>query len=237
MCGRITQTTNAAQVAQEFSVTRNMLDPARVIPRYNVAPSQPVMVVRNDPHSGERALDFLLWGLIPSWSKDPAKLPHLINARVETVAEKPSFKGPFRYRRCLVPADGFYEWKRDGQEKQPFFIHRPDGHALAIAAIWEEWEPSDGSLVETFALLTQEADVNMAQIHDRMPVMLGSHDFDLWLDPKRSGREVLPKIHATGTGDLAFTPVSKRVNSAANDDPQLIEPVIPPLNLFGGAFG
>lgn len=224
MCGRITQITNASQVAVEFSITKLHFDPVRAVPRYNVAPTQPVMVITSDL-SGQRHLSLMQWGLIPAWAKDLSKLPTLINARLETIAEKPSFRGAFRHRRCLVPTDGFYEWKRDGKDKQPFFIHRPDGHALAIAGLREQWESPDGGLVETFCLITRDADQGMLQVHNRMPVMLNPSDYDAWLDPKQQGKDVLPRLHPVGSDQLAFTAVSKRVNSTANDDPSLLTPV------------
>lgn len=226
MCGRFTQITNPSQVAREFGVKEIHFDPARAVPRYNVAPTQPVMVVRSDLTSGDRQLSLLLWGLIPFWAKDPKALPNLINARIETAAIKPSFRGAFKVRRCLIPSDGFYEWKRDGTDKQPYFIHRNDGQHVAIAGLWEEWEPADGSYVETFTLLTREADSGMRALHDRMPVLVRPDQYDLWLDPRRQGKDVWPLLHPLGSDQLAFTPVSKRVNSPANDDPSVLQPVL-----------
>lgn len=201
--------------------------PVDLTPRYNVAPGQPVATVR--AQDGERRLSILRWGLIPSWSQLPAaRRP--INARAETAAEKPMFRSAFRARRCLIPADGFYEWAQRDGVKQPYFIARDDGGPMAFAGIWERWrvpegEPlprflagaAPGEAVETFAILTTEASAAMARIHHRMPAILSPESFDPWLDG-----QLVPLGPAT-TVELSLRPVSTWVNNPAHDDPRCVE--------------
>lgn len=190
-------------------------------PRYNIAPSQPVPVVIRE--SGQRRFLLVRWGLVPSWAKEmPQSL--LINARAETIAEKPSFRGAFRHRRALMPADGFYEWKAAGKgPKQPWFIRRKDGAPFAMAALWEHWMDPHGSELDTCAVVTTEANATLAPIHHRMPVILDEKDWDLWLDPAATERELRALLRPAPDDMLEAIPVSTRINRAANDDPSLIE--------------
>lgn len=197
------------------------LDEPAFPPRYNIAPSQPVPVVIRE--GGERRFLLVRWGLVPSWAKEmPQSL--LINARAETVAEKPSFRGAFRHRRALMPADGFYEWKAEGRgPKQPYFIRRRDGAPFAMAALWEHWMDPHGSELDTCAVVTAEANATLMPIHHRMPVILPEKDWGLWLDPAATEKELLALLRPAPDDLLEAIPVSTRINRAANDDPSLIE--------------
>lgn len=197
------------------------LDEPAFPPRYNIAPSQPVPVVIRE--GGERRFLLVRWGLVPSWAKEmPQSL--LINARAETIAEKPSFRGAFRHRRALMPADGFYEWKAEGRgPKQPYFIRRRDGAPFAMAALWEHWMDPHGSELDTCAAVTAEANATLMPIHHRMPVILPEKDWDLWLDPAATEKELLALLRPAPDDLLEAIPVSTRINRAANDDPSLIE--------------
>src|SRR5438034_1225707 len=179
MCGRFTLEKSIGSLASLFQVAEG----EQMAERYNIAPTQPVAVVRLSPEKDERELVLLRWGLIPAWAKNPADLPLLINARAETVATKPAFRAALRRRRCLVPSDGFYEWQRVGGQKQPFYIRMRDGSPFAMAGLWEHWEAPDGSAIDSCALLTTEANELMRSVHDRMPVILSPEEYDLWLDP------------------------------------------------------
>lgn len=176
MCGRFTLHTDPHILAKLFG-----LDEVPYLePRYNIAPTQPVAIVRLDS-GAEREWTHVHWGLVPSWAKDSSIGSRMINARSETVAEKPAFRAAFRRRRCLVPADGFYEWQRQGQQKQPYYITVDDGAPFAIAGLWEHWEGPDGSALQSCTLLTTEANEALEMIHNRMPVILHPEDHGLWL--------------------------------------------------------
>jgi len=218
MCGRFTLTTPSAVLAEAFGLP----ELPNLTPRYNIAPTQLFSVVRES--ESRRAMVGLRWGLIPSWAKDPAIGKTLINARGETAASKPSFRAAFRQRRCLVPADGFYEWKRSGKVKQPFYIRRLDGAPFAIAGLWERWRPGEGQALETFALITTAANSVLKPIHDRMPVILEASDYELWLDPGMHDAERLQALirPAADRGIEAY-PVSTRVNNPRNEGTALIE--------------
>jgi putative SOS response-associated peptidase YedK len=195
-------------------------------PRYNIAPTQPVAAVRYDIDTGERKLDLLKWGLIPFWAKDAGIGNRMINARSETVAEKPAFRAAFRERRCLVPADGFYEWQKLGTRKQPHHIHLPGGGGFGIAGLWESWESGEGDTVESCTLLTTEANETLKPIHHRMPVILDPSDYDVWLDPKLTDRDTLEHLlRAMPEDALVASPVSTLVNSPGNQGPELIAPI------------
>ena len=206
--------------------------PLNLRPRYNVAPSQDVAVARAT--EGGRILSMLRWGLIPAWAKDPAVGHRLINARSETVAEKPSFRTAFRHRRCLIPADGFYEWRREGKTRQPWLFGPRDGTPLVFAGLWERWtvperaaltgslaERSPGDAVETCTILTTVANETVAPVHGRMPVILPRGAWDAWL----LGEDV--PLAPYPAGDMTANPVSTHVNRPANDDPRCVEPIAP----------
>jgi putative SOS response-associated peptidase YedK len=221
MCGRFTLEKSVGNLGDLFQLPQLPLQP-----RYNIAPTQPIVAIRASPETGDRELALLRWGLIPAWSKDPFAGPLLINARAETAAVKPAFRTALRRRRCLVPADGFYEWQREGREKRPFHMRRQDGAPFALAGLWERWEGPDGSCIDSCALLTTEANVLMQPIHDRMPVILDPPDFDLWLDPQVQQVELLQGLlRPYPVAAMVAYPVSPLVNNARNDDPQCVLPL------------
>ncbi|MDJ0683564.1 MAG: SOS response-associated peptidase [Alphaproteobacteria bacterium] len=232
MCGRFSLTTPVESVRRLFGFAEIPNLPAR----YNIAPTQAVLAVgpsrtappRRSAGGGareSRSAFFLRWGLAPSWSKDPAAGSGLINARAETVQEKPSFRAAFRRRRCLIPADGFYEWKKvDGGPKQPYRIGFADSDVFAFAGLWESWMGPDGSEIDTGAIVTTEAAPSIADIHHRMPVILEPDAFDPWLHGDAAQAAALMGPYS-GARTLVATPISTRVNSVRNDGPDLWKPV------------
>jgi len=220
VCGRYTLTVSAAVLAEVFAV-----DVPELRPRYNVAPTQTMGVVRLDRH-GARAWRQARWGLIPSWSKDPAIGNRMINARAETAADKPSFRAAIRRRRCLVPADGFYEWRRSPDGKVPHLIRFEDGRPFGFAGLWERWRDPGGEEVDSYTILTTRPNEVVATLHDRMPVILPPAVHHEWLasgEIERDRLEVLLAPHPAA-GMEAY-PVSRHVNSPANDDPECVRPV------------
>lgn len=201
-------------------------------PRYNIAPSQPVLIVRNDI-KGHPELRLVRWGLIPSWLRDPATLrAPLINARAETAAEKPAFRGALRHRRCLIPTTGFYEWSGKRSARQPHLIRRKDQDLFALAGLWEGWLGADGSEIETMAILTTAANADMAPLHDRMPLIIESQDFERWLDCRSGSTEhILDLLRPLANGRLATTAVNPELNSPRAEGPELQTPVISNLLL------
>lgn len=193
-------------------------------PRHNIAPTQPVPIVILD--GGKRRFMLVRWGLVPSWAKEmPQSL--LINARAETIAEKPSFRGSFRHRRALMPADGFYEWKAEGKgQKQPYVIRRVDRAPFAMAALWDNWMPADGSEIDSCAVVTCEANETLSPVHHRMPVILDEKDWEKWLDPATPPKELQALMRPAPADLLDAQPVSTRINRVANDDPGLLDPVV-----------
>jgi len=199
--------------------------PEIISPRYNIAPSQPIAVV---PNTGENKLDFFIWGLIPSWAKDPKIGNRLINARCETLAEKPSFRNAYKRRRCLIFADGFYEWvKQPGQNvKSPFYIQLESKEPFAFAGLWETWYSPDGSELKTATIITTEPNELVSRIHGRMPVILSKEDYQLWLDPGEKSKEDLGHLlKPYPSEEMIQFPVSRIVNSPAYDSPECIEPL------------
>lgn len=223
MCGRYTlKTTPAVVIADQF----HFEELSDIKPRYNIAPSQAVVSVRMNSGSTTREGVMLKWGLIPSWAKDPAIGMKLINARAETVADKPSFRKAFRQRRCLVLADGFYEWQKEGHTKQPFYIRMKDDHPFAFAGLWEQWMDADGKPLETCALLTTEPNELMGPIHHRMPVILKTDAYDPWLDPTlHDVSKLTPLLQSYPAEEMIADPVGRLVNNARFDDPRCIEPL------------
>lgn len=220
MCGRYSLTTPSEALADMFDA--GPLD--SFPPRYNIAPTQHVPVVRLDPDS-RREWAMLRWGLIPSWAKDPAIGNRMINARAETAAEKPSFRAAMRRRRCLVPTDGFYEWQKSGNQKQPMRIELADGKPFAFAGLWEHWQSPAGDAVETFTILTTEASADLSAIHHRMPVILAPEHYQVWLEVGSGDVEiVLPLLAPYQAERLVARPVSRHVNNPRNDDPRCLEP-------------
>lgn len=223
MCGRYTLTITPEMLRTliNFAVTPNLE------PRFNIAPTQMAPVVRADG-DGWRKIDMLRWGLIPSWSADMSVASKLINARGETVAQKPSFRDAYRERRCLIPADGFYEWRKEGDAKQPFRIGFRGGKPFVFAGLWETWTaPEDaenvGETVETYTIVTTDANAKLAPIHHRMPVIVDPADFDRWLTG--SPAEAANVIRAFPPDEMAFYRVSTRVNNVRNDDAGCIAPL------------
>ena len=222
MCGRFTQTATSAIIAEQFLVTA----PSLFQPRYNIAPSQPIAVIRIQPDSTTRTLVMLRWGLIPSWAKDPKMGNQCINAKAETVAAKPSFRSAFKKRRCLVIATGFYEWQVLGRTKQPMWIGLQSQRPFAFAGLWEQWKPADGEPLETCTIITTEPNSLMAKIHNRMPVILAPAFYDQWLDPTFQHIEPLKALlRPYLSEELMAYPVSTLVNNPRHDVPQCLEPV------------
>lgn len=221
MCGRYTLRAPASELAEVFG----LFDLPELEPRYNIAPTQVVPVVRWDADRGQRVLVKLKWGLIPSWSKDPKMGYSMTNARAETVAEKPSFRQAFVRRRCLIVADGFYEWRQEPLPKQPFFIHRPDDRPMAFAGLWERWQ-RNGLDIESCTIIVTEANATMEPIHDRMPVILPPESWGIWLDPDFEDRRSLQSLLVPDpTEQLELLPVSTVVNNARNETPECVKPI------------
>jgi len=222
MCGRFTLTADPDELRQAFSWLNI---PDGLTPRYNVAPSQPVAVVPND---GKNQLDFYTWGLIPSWAKDPSIGDRMINARAETLAEKPSFRSAFRRRRCLIPADGFYEWRQvpGSKTKTPMYIQLKSGNPFAFAGLWERWDSKDGSTILSCTIITTQPNELMEPIHNRMPVILPEEAYKLWLDPgEPDQRQLAALLKSYPASEMAAYPVSTLVNSPANDRAECVAPL------------
>jgi putative SOS response-associated peptidase YedK len=209
MCGRFALFSSAETVAAQFG----LVEPPPLAARRNIAPTQPVLAIRAGASpDGRPQATFLYWGLIPAWDKELRLGRGLINARAETAADKPSFRGPLRYRRCIVPADGFYEWVKADGRKQPYFISRQDERPLAIAAIWEHWQGADGSEIESCALLTTAANDFMRPLHERMPVLLDEADYGLWLDTAvQKPNQIQHLLHPYTRDDLRAAPYHERL--------------------------
>jgi putative SOS response-associated peptidase YedK len=226
MCGRFVLLSSMEALAQQFELNPTVVEASPPLhPRYNIAPTQPVAAIRRSPGSDERELTHFRWGLIPSWSKDMKIGSRLINARSETVTDKPSFRAAFKRRRCLIPADGFYEWQWLGNKKQPVYIHSNDDWPFALAGLWEIWHSADGSVIESCTILTTEPNDLLKPIHNRMPVIIEPPDYDLWLDPGPDPQVALHLFRSYPDHKMATYPVSTLVNSPRNDDPQCIVPL------------
>jgi putative SOS response-associated peptidase YedK len=217
MCGRYTLSTPAGRLAEEFQLDSTVEIP----PSYNVAPTQQVAAVLED--EGGRRLEMLRWGLVPSWADDPDIGARMINARSETAPEKPSFRRAFRGRRCLIAADGFYEWKREDGGKQPYYFRMQDGRPFAFAGLWESWDKGGGEL-RTCTILTTRPNSVLNGIHDRMPVILPHDAYNAWLDPDADKEELGELMVPYPGDDLETYPVSRFVNSPSNNDERCIEP-------------
>lgn len=227
MCGRFALLTPGHDLLTQFGVTETAVNASMIAPRYNIAPTQPVVVVRASTSSanGQHELVLVQWGLIPSWAKDPKIGSRLINARSETVAEKPSFRAAFKRRRCLVLADGFYEWQKLDGKKQPTFIHMADQSPFALAGLWETWHSPDGGELDTCTILTTTPNEIMEPIHNRMPVILEPEDYDTWLFPGNQPNIALHLLRPFSSEKMAAYPVSTWVNSPAHDDAKCIVPL------------
>lgn len=220
MCGRFVITSPPAALREMFGYVELPNFP----PRHNIAPTQPVPVIMLD--GGARHFRLMRWGLIPAWVKDPRSFTLVINARAETVREKPAFRNALKRRRCLIPADGYYEWQMVDGHKRPFFIHRRDHTPFGFAALAETWAGPNGEEVDTVAIVTAAADADMAGLHHRVPVTIRPGDFSLWLDCSADDADpVMALLTAPAAGEFGWHEVSSRVNSVANDDAQLILPI------------
>jgi putative SOS response-associated peptidase YedK len=214
MCGRFSLSVDPEELQDAWP---QVTFPRSMQARFNISPTQPVLAISNDSSS---KADFFIWGLIPSWAKDPSIAPRLINARSETLAEKPSFRGAYKYHRCLILANGFYEWKQQAntKTKTPFFIHLKNGKPFAFAGLWDEWHSSDGSQIRTCTIITTSPNELIASIHDRMPVILPSRDHTKWLDPAPQPSEALQgMLLPYPQEEMMASPVSSFVNNPANE--------------------
>jgi putative SOS response-associated peptidase YedK len=220
MCGRFVITSPPEALRQIFDYAEQPNFP----PRHNIAPTQPIPVVILD--NGARHFRLMRWGLVPAWVKDPRKITLMINARSETVRDKPAFKNAMKRRRCLVPADGYYEWQASGGRKRPFFIRHHDGSPFGFAAIAETWVGPNGEELDTVAIVTAPASGDLAVLHHRVPVTMAPADFERWLDCRANDvDEVFALLRPPAEGEFVWHEVSTRVNSAANDDAQLELPI------------
>jgi putative SOS response-associated peptidase YedK len=218
MCGRFNLHANPRAVASLFGLPTV----PELAPRYNVAPSQPVAVVGLKPGGQARGLALMKWGLVPRWAKsDDGSKP--INARAETLLDRPTFRDSFRQRRCLIPASGFYEWQKAGSRKRPFHIRGRDGMPLAFAGLWDRWEGPDGPVL-TCCIVTTAANELVKPLHDRMPVILGPDEFARWLDPAAPAEDLLALLRPCPAEVLEAMPVGTAVNSPKNDGPECLEP-------------
>jgi putative SOS response-associated peptidase YedK len=216
MCGRY-RLSRAKQIFEEhFDSISGEED---WIPRYNIAPTQPVAIIRQHPKEPRRELSMVRWGLIPSWAKDASVSAQMINARSETAGTKPAFRDALVSRRCLVPADGFYEWVRTAKAKQPYCFEVNDGKLFAFAGIWERWKDPSGQWIKSCSILTTTPNAVTSAVHDRMPVILDRADYDVWLDPGMKNIDALSEmLKPYDASAMRFYAVSNRVNHVANDD-------------------
>jgi putative SOS response-associated peptidase YedK len=236
MCGRFTQLLPLDSLAKRYwAKPAESLDRSAAAARYNVAPTQNALVVRRHAAAaaradgaaehGDRELALLRWGLIPSWAKDPAIGSKLINARAETVREKPAFRNAFRKHRCLIPCDGFYEWRRTGRIAEPFLFRLDDGGNFALAGLRETWKAPDGRLLESFTIITCAANEILARIHERMPVILPDAVHSFWLDPASSEHALAALLIPFPPDRMTATPLSRAVNNVHSEGPELWTPV------------
>ena len=222
MCGRFTLHHSTDEVAERFAVQEVLFD---LPPRYNIAPSQPVAAVT--AQDGTRRLEGLRWGLVPFWAKDVTIGDRLINARAETLAEKPAFKHALMRRRCLIPADGFYEWKKEANGRHPMHLRKLGAELFAFAGLWEEWQQGDAPPLRTCTIITVPPNPLVSTIHDRMPAMLRPEDEEEWLDTSIKDRlEVLRLLQPYPDEEMEAFPVSKRVNAPGVDDQTNLEPMV-----------
>jgi putative SOS response-associated peptidase YedK len=232
MCGRYRQARSAAELAEIFETVNPIPNRA---PSWNIAPTQDALVVRRHPETGARHLDALRWGLVPHWAKDPSSGARMINARAEGVADRPAFRAAFAKRRCLVPADGFYEWRASAAPKapkQPYTIALCDGSPMALAGLWEAWRGQGGEVVRTFTIITCEANEKLRALHDRMPAILPRAAWPAWLsEAPAEAAELLALLRPYPSSALAAWPVPRRVGRVSEDDVGLAErdPTAAPL--------
>jgi putative SOS response-associated peptidase YedK len=233
MCGRY-RLSRRKQIIEEHFDAADWQDDWS--PRYNIAPTQHVPVIRRHPKESVRQISLMRWGLIPHWAKDASGAASTINAKSETAATKPAFRDPLKYRRCLIPADGFYEWSRRGKTKQPFCFEVDEGKLFAFAGLWDGWKDSNGKWVKSCSILTTVPNAVTATVHDRMPVILNRASYDLWLDPGMQNVAVISELLKPYDARLMRSyPISTRINHVANDDEDCsrhIEPMQAQNSLF-----
>jgi putative SOS response-associated peptidase YedK len=223
MCGRYRLSRRKQIIEEHFDAVSGEEDWS---PRYNIAPTQPVPIIRQHPKEPRREMSLVRWGLIPWWAKDASGAARMINARSETAATLPAFRDAMKSRRCIVPADGFYEWKREGKKNQPFCFEVNDGGLFAFAGLWERWKDADGKALETCSILTTTPNAVTSSVHDRMPVILNPDNYDVWLDPGFADAAALSELLRPYDARLMRSyPVSARVNSVVNDDAGCAAPV------------
>jgi len=226
MCGRFSLDTTL----EDLYIALKIKTRINIAARYNIAPGQPILVLRNHPVRVAREYQHLGWGLIPGWMKQAPTTGTMINARAETVAEKPTFRSALQHRRCLIPADGYYEWKSMQGRKQPYYFHLKDGTPFCFAGLWERWQPTEGEPVQSCAIITTGANALGADIHHRMPVILPRDDYARWLAPGITApSEVLPLLQPYPPEAMSVYPVSTLVNNARVDEPRCITPLADPL--------
>jgi putative SOS response-associated peptidase YedK len=223
MCGRY-RLSGRKQIIEEHFDTADWQDDWS--PRYNIAPTQPVPVIRQHPKEPVRQISTMRWGLIPNWARDPSIAGSTINAKSETAATKPAFRDPLKLRRCLIPADGFYEWKKTGTSKQPFCFEVNEGELFALAGLWDGWRDPTGQWLKSCSILTTTPNAVTSAVHDRMPVILDPDSYDLWLDPGMNDAAVASELLKPFDARLMRCyPVSSRINYVANDDEDCSRPV------------
>jgi putative SOS response-associated peptidase YedK len=224
MCGRY-RLSRRKQLVEEYFDTAQWDDDWS--PGYNIAPTQPVPVIRQNPKEPIRELSLMRWGLIPHWAKNASGAASMINARSETAGTKPAFRDPLKFRRCLIPADGFYEWKRTATIKQPYCFEVYEGALFAFAGLWDGWKSAEGEWVKTCSILTTTPNTVTSAVHDRMPVILDSASYDLWLDPGMTNVQVISEmLNPYDAQSMRCYPVSTRINHVANDDEECTRPVV-----------
>jgi len=249
MCGRYAASRDAVEIADYFAAEQIPMDAGGReprVPNFNITPTSEVFIVLEDADA-VRQVDIARWGLIPSWSKDARRASRMINARSESVAEKPAYRAAFRRRRCLIPADGYFEWQVPQANvpgatapKQPFFIHRADGAPLAFAGLYEDWHSPDGP-VRSCTILTQDARGQLARVHDRMPVLVAAADWQAWLEHQEQDPSVLSSLVDRLRNDavldgISAYPISTRVNKPANNDATLLDPIGPAMDVGVGEW-
>ncbi len=220
MCGRFTMRLTPSELQQVFDLFRE----PEIVPRYNIAPTQSVPVIRRTDEGND--LSMMRWGLIPSWAKDVKIGASLINARSKTAATKPAFRSAFKRRRCLIPADGFYEWKKTGEKtKQPYLIGLKKAEPFAFAGMWEIWKSPEGNSLESCTILTTDANSLLRELHDRIPVILDQKDYEAWLDSEIPSEGLAPLLQSYPSDSMQTVAVSTLVNNARNEKPECVVPV------------
>jgi len=228
VCGRY-RLSKRKQIIEEYFDAADWQDDWS--PRYNIAPTQPIPVIRQHPKEPTRQLSLMKWGLVPHWSKDASSAASTINARSETAAEKPAFRDPLKYRRCLIPVDGFYEWKRNEASKQPYCFEVNEGELFAFAGLWDGWKDAEGQWVKSCSILTTTPNAVTSAVHDRMPAILRKDDYEVWLDPGMQNVAAISELlKPYDAQSMRCYPVGTRINYVANDDEECSRPVEPVQN-------